>query len=109
MTPVSSVKATESYEVCRRLIRGLPVGLHTSSSPKRVGLIPHQTRLCGLCIAAIAGNFLFCFFVCYRAMCKTDTANIINCVDLYLVASVVAVWPRSHKTFFKLNLAEHEI
>ena len=42
MTPVSIIKTAESYEVCR-----------LSHRPKRRAKLPHRTRLCGPCIAAI--------------------------------------------------------
>ena len=54
-TPVLFVKTTESYEVCRRLIRGLPIGspvwvVHLTERTET----GRRTRLCGSCIAEIS-------------------------------------------------------
>ena len=53
VTPVSFVKTTESHMVCR-LGHHLDTTL-TGTDRNRRAYLPHRTRLCGPCIAAIAG------------------------------------------------------
>ena len=57
MIPLSFVKTTESYKVCRGIVRCLPIGSRsgyrfTGTDRNAWPYLPHRNRLSGLCIAA---------------------------------------------------------
>ena len=57
MTPASFVKTTESYEVCRWIIRGLPIGRY----------IYRNTESCVAAIAGLPFHHTFSYLGCKKA------------------------------------------